>query len=235
MRFSIEAKNKWIAGVSLISLFVLFMTAIRAPIWSVFLGTTIESVLTKESWISLWSSLSSGVVAAYLFYFLVEVVPKRKSDQQVREVLDSAVASVVEGLLEGGAFQHEKELQYVSLDLRKVDWQREIDLCSTRDFIRLKFAGETAETRFDYFKGLISVTVQLSPMHTKIWLGVTEKFRLYVETMAARPASFDVRTLHGTTIDELVAQGNADGLWVSSLQFRAHEYLELARDWTQLR
>ena len=54
MRFSIEEKDKWIAGVSLISLFVLFMTAIRTPIWSFLSGTTIEAVLTKESWISLW-------------------------------------------------------------------------------------------------------------------------------------------------------------------------------------
>jgi len=77
-----------------------------------------------------------------LFYVLVEVVPKKKSDQEVRGVLDSAVASMVEGLLRGGVFQHEKELQYVNLNLREVEWQKEIDLCGGRDFIRLKFAEE---------------------------------------------------------------------------------------------
>lgn len=188
--------------------------------------------------------LLTGIIAAYFFYLIVEVLPRFKREQNNRKVLNLIVASIVQSYHKADLFGHALEIEQVDLSLLDSENIDKIieEVKSKADFIRLKCSLFTAHSRYSDFSSTLGIASSLSAEHALQWLVLTDKVRLLVDNYEQDPdgQGYEPRHVFGTGRDEI----NDDAIdfleyesklisYVESLQFGMLEYLEKVKCWVK--
>jgi len=139
---------------------------------------------------SVLSSLSLSVIAAYIFYVFIELIPRAKRESETEHVLNSLLSSILDAYARCRLFGHETPISHVDLSYLEIDWltkQEEILKKQQADFLPLKFATQTADSRLEDFRNALPLAMSLSPQHALSWLVIIDKVRLLAELYSQHP------------------------------------------------
>lgn len=222
-------KNEKLMLIIFILSFILFIvTSSKAPMVSYFHYKWLEILLTSEA----IKTISSGVVSAYIFYIFVEIKPKYDKERKTLEVLNQAMASIVEGFFNANIFQHEKSIRHVKFEVKNSSEKIKEAIYNIQNnevnFLQLKFAMQTAHSRYVDFQNLLALTVILSPKHVLYWLDLTDKVRLLSDVYNNQLDELDINIVSN------LKQINSTEVFCSDLKFRVMEFFESVLEWQNL-
>lgn len=174
-----------------VSAFVLLLVAeIRLPVWEILPERLIE-VLTHNALKSIISSLSANVVAAYVFYLFVELLPRLKRRAETLRYLDTLLFVVLDAF-------HDKSIGgptlALSVSLRVAQRSTsglthefvaalenkllELDGgCNPGDLNPFEQVAKAADARLPILGLATSMANELSFYQGLIWSDITEHFR----------------------------------------------------------
>lgn len=187
--------------------------------------------------------LLTGLIAAYFFYVVIDVIPRIWKEKQTLEVLNRLVASVVDSYAKAHWFGHTMAITHVNLDYLALGSLDKMIVEVKQDkpsFGKLKCALFTAHSRYSDFSSTLSLAASLGSERALRWLVLTDKVRLLVDNYEAHPESEDYDASHvfgsarseidDTALDFLQYESALIG-FMESLQFGVLEYLEQAKNW----
>lgn len=200
-------------------------------------------ILQSKAFEDIVGDLLTGLIAAYFFYVVIDVIPRIRKEKQTMEVLNRLVASVVDSYAKAHWFGHTMAITQVNLDfltLNSLDRMIEEVKQDKPSFGKLKCALFTAHSRYSDFSSTLNLAASMSSEHALQWLVLTDKVRLLVDNYEAHPESDDYEASHvygserskidDTAMDFLEYESALDG-FMGSLQLGVLEYLEQARNW----
>lgn len=200
-------------------------------------------ILQSKAFEDIVGDLLTGLIAAYFFYVVIEVLPRLRKEKQTMDVLNRLVASVVDSYAKTHWFGHTMAITQVNLDLLTIDSLDRMIKEVKQDrpsFGKLKCALFTAHSRYSDFCSTLNLAASMGSERALQWLVLTDKVRLLVDNYEAHPASEDYDASHvygggrseidDTAVDFLEYESALDG-FVGSLQLGVLEYLEQARNW----
>ena len=174
-----------------VSLFILFLLAcafllisfLQLPVIQSIKTNTIYSLLTDDKLKIIVDGLSLSLIAAYIFHIFSNIIPDYKKKRSINIVLNRLVASVLDSYKRVRMFGHETPISHVDITCLDNVWINK-EISKNKEgkstIIPLKFALETAHSRFDDFKTVLPLAVDLSPEHALEWLVLVDKVRLLV-------------------------------------------------------
>ncbi|WP_343596889.1 hypothetical protein [Pseudomonas sp.] len=187
--------------------------------------------------------LLTGLIAAYFFYVVIDVIPRLRKEKQTMEVLNRLVASVVDSYAKAHWFGHTMAITHVNLDyLRLESLDKMIDEVEQEkaSFGKLKCALFTAHSRYSDFSSSLNLAALMGSQRALQWLVLTDKVRLLVDNYEAHPENDDYDASHvfgsarseidDTAVDFLQYESALNG-FMGSLQGGVLEYLQQARNW----
>ncbi|WP_256659763.1 hypothetical protein [Pseudomonas sp. LS-2] len=187
--------------------------------------------------------LLTGLIAAYFFYVVINVIPRIRKEKQAMEVLNRLAGSVVDSYAKAHWFGHTMAITHVNLDylrLESLDRMIEEVKQDKPSFGKLKCALFTAHSRYSDFSSTLGLAASLGSERALQWLVLTDKVRLLVDNYGAHPESEDYDSSHvfgsarreidDTAADFLQYESALIG-FMESLQFCVQEYLEQTRNW----
>jgi hypothetical protein len=235
-----EARERWLLVAVVVVFALLCLVNIRLPLWQFLEGGTIAALLCADATMNVTSDLLVGLISAYVFYVIIELLPSHRKKVETLRVLNLLVASVVEAYDKASMFAHERSLN--SLDiiiLKRSKLKSTLDsLDEGSDFLRLKFAMQTGHSRYQDFQHALSLAVGLSPQHALNWFVLTDKIRLLAEEYGAQPVNpnSDYATQIASNIQDVTAyfahQKQMD-LYMGALLLRVTEFFEAALTWME--
>ena len=172
--------------IAFLALVLLMLAEIRCslPSW-IEIDSWLGAVLIKDATKNISSSISSGIFAAYLFYFFVDYLPKSRTEQQATDTLNLVLASVLDAYFRNRPFGHETAIDQVDVSgLQLSVLQAEIAKFLPNSSIpisKLQHGMDAADSRLPDFRSMIGLAISLSPDHAKQWLVLTDKVRLLAE------------------------------------------------------
>lgn len=223
--------------LAILSLCVLWTSVYEVPLISFLQGGVLSDLLANQYARSIGGTLAGGIVSAYMIYVLVELLPRHRREKTAVYVLNKLINSIVDALETGKLFQHERSIEFSEPVL---DWTRLCDnltyLRYGQDFLHLKSAGHTAETRYESFKDTLVLAADISPLHAESWLVVTDKVRLLAEVMGERPdGDLEIDVLADyKNIQHEKYRSNPTAMFYRSICFRSIEFIEAAQSWKKL-
>ena len=234
---------------SIISFVLLIVVSYRPRLLSFFKNTIFEELLISDTTANVVSSILASIVAAFIFYCLIDLLPRRKRNEAILEVLNNLVFSIVEAYENGNAFSHEKPIVHANkkrYDIDSINHMidnvknlKEIErgFFNFRGFIKIFRAAEVADSRIHDFRNSLSLAVAHSPEKALQWLVLTDKVRLmsetYSDTTEEDPQTAAMKQW-GKKSELMLPDSEGkrvDPANFSSFQLRALEYLEEARKW----
>lgn len=215
----------------------LWTSIYEVPLIPILQGGLFSDLLANEHSRSIGSTLAGGIVSAYIFYVLVELIPRYRKEKAAVHVLNKAVNCIVDALETGYLFQHEMPIEFSDSDLQAARLSDNLTfLRYGQRFLNLKSAGHTAETRYQTFKDTLILAASISAAHAESWLVVTDKVRLLAEVMSERPDGdldldilSDIRAMNSGKHDR-----NPTVEYYLSIQQRAGEFIQAAQKWKSL-
>lgn len=204
---------------------------------------SIVLVLRSKAFEDVIGDLLTGLVAAYFFYVVVDVIPRLRKEKHQMEVLNRLVASIVDSYAKAHWFGHTMEITQADLSLLTISHLdrliAEVD-GDNPNFGKLKCALFTAHSRYADFSATLAIASSISSERALQWLVLTDKVRLLVDNYEQHPVSDDYEPKHvfsnwrseidDTAVDFLEYESAIDG-FRGSLQIGVLEYLEQARNW----
>ncbi|MDV5387578.1 hypothetical protein [Pseudomonas juntendi] len=200
------------------------------------------AALQSEAFEDIVGDLLTGLIAAYFFYLVIDLIPRYSKERKIMDVLNRHIASVVDSYHNAHLFGHAMEITQVDLELlsvEKID-QMIVGVKKSPNFIKLKCALFTAHSRHSDFTQTLVMASAISPERALQWLVMTDKVRLLVDNYDKDPKSPDYEPRHVFGSDRKDIDEYADDFiryeidlkdYVSSLQQGVLEYLEQARNW----
>lgn len=184
MRISIGKFEKYLFLLFLIACSLLVISSLNLPLIRPFKTKTIYAVLTDDGFKNIVEGLSLSLIAAYVFHLVSNIMPRSKNKSDINFVLNLLIAAVLDSYKRVCVFGHETPISHVNTDCLDKNWIiKEIE--RMRDggahILPLKFAFETAHSRYGDYKNVLSLATGLSPIHALDWLVLVDKVRLMVE------------------------------------------------------
>lgn len=224
------AARWWVANLPHL-VFVTFFTLLiicelRFDLYAPLVGSWVGDVLTREMTARLISGISMSVVAAYIFYLFVELLPKLSARRETLMVLNRLLVSLLDTYSRAHVFGHELSIKNIEVDnfdeefLERIKEKLSKKKSNENDveYVKLKLAVQTADSRMEDFRQVIGLAVSLSPNHALQWLVITDKVRLLAEYYKKEP--LDRRELGENDVtDETLLSWEADSLRGYLLEF----------------
>lgn len=238
-----ETREKWLLGGVVLALVLIIVVNHRFPLLPFLEGSGIAPFLRSDATVSVTSDLMVGFVSAYLFYLIIELLPKNRRERQTLRALNLLVASVVDAFDRVRVFGHETPITSIDLDVLEIPkLKANLDNIVTKpEFLRLKFALETGHSRYQDFQHALSLAASLSPEHALDWLVLTDKMRLLAQEYGTQPLNpFADNFLGELTPDQLMQPENLKQqtayneqmkLFTGTLQMRVMEVFEASIFW----
>lgn len=239
-----EARERWLLAAVIAAFALVCLVNLRLPLWKVLEGGVTASFLRADATISVTSDLLVGLISAYIFYVIIELLPSHRKKNETFRVLNLLVASVVDAFDRTRLFGHETPINSVDLNVLKLTRLKSniAILGALPDFLRLKFAMETAHSRYQDFQHALSLAIGLSPEYALDWLVLTDKVRLLAQEYETQPVSpindnfIAQPTDHVEDVQFLQAFGKYQRDMValeSTLRLRVLEVFEAAASWVE--
>lgn len=131
--------------------------------------------------------LCTNTLIAFIFYYLFQDYPKKKSDKNSIKVLNQLTDSIYEAFITRNPCSLEKHTKYintvtsdkVSNLIEKVkNWDFQD---STQAILSFKFALETADSKLREFENVLILANSISSLHSLEWLNLTHELRLFAD------------------------------------------------------
>ncbi|TWC57575.1 hypothetical protein FBY04_10545 [Pseudomonas sp. SJZ080] len=186
-----DARERWLLAAVVAAFVLVCLVNARLPLWGVFEGGVTASFLRADATISVTSDLLVGLISAYIFYVIIELLPNHRRKTETFRVLNLLVASVVDAFDRTRLFGHETPIISVDLNVLKLA-RLESNIAIIRahpEFLRLKYAMETGHSRYQDFQHALSLAIGLSPEHALDWLVLTDKIRLLAQEYGGQPVN----------------------------------------------
>ncbi|QBR30773.1 MULTISPECIES: hypothetical protein [Pseudomonas] len=235
-----EARERWLLVAVVVVFALLCLVNLRLPLLQFLEGGAIAAFLCADATISVTSDLLVGLISAYVFYVIIELLPSHRKKVETLRVLNLLVASVVDAYDKASIFGHERSLS--SLDLIVLKRSKLKSTLDTLDdgaaFLQLKFAMQTGHSRYQDFQHALSLAVGLSPQHALNWLVLTDKIRLLADEYGVQPVNpnADYATQITSNIQDVTAYFAYEkemDLYMAALLLRVTEFFEAALDWME--
>ncbi|EAQ67465.1 hypothetical protein MED121_16099 [Marinomonas sp. MED121] len=212
---------------------VLIIVELQLPLLPVLKDTAIENILCSESLKNISSGLLIGLISAYIFYILIDFLPRKRREEKTIDLLDSLIASILDSYERCRIFGHETAISHVDKSTLNTVWfDDQISKLKSNNskFLSLKFAMQTAYTRTEDFRHTLPLAVSLSPEHAMQWLIIIDKVRLMAESYGEEVnIPKEKQHLVDQDIDE-----NPVRLYKSTLNLRFLEIVEQSKGWHKL-
>lgn len=234
---------------AIISFVLLIVVSYRPRLLSLFVNTFLEELLISDTTANVVSSILASIVAAFIFYCLIDLLPKRKRNEAILEVLNTLVFSIVEAYENGNCFSHEKPIAHANNKRYDIDSINQMidnvknlkgierGYFNLPGFTKIFRASQVADSRIHDFRNSLSLAVAHSPEKALQWLVLTDKVRLMCETYADYPDEnplVDAMKLWGERMEARTPDIGSDFLEkikFTSFQQRTLEYFEEVRKW----
>lgn len=241
-----DKQEKWLLAGAISAFVLVCLVNAKLPLWPILEGTTTATFLRADATASVTSDLLIGLISAYMFYLVIDLLPRHRKEQRTLRVLNLLVASVADAFHQARIFGHETSISSIDvevLDPGLLDWMANEAKKPNPEVLRLKYAMETAHSRYPDFQHSLSLASAISADHALEWLVLTDKVRLLAEvygTMPHNPFSYmmDGRPSKEQMDDLLVVSSYSQFLekrdvYESTMQFRVVEAMEAAAQWSR--
>ena len=108
-----ETKEK----VLLISIFALFiflcLIEIQLPLFKCLNNTHLGAFLLSSATQSTIANLLTGLISAYVFYVFIDLLPRTRKEEKIKNILNSLIASIFDAYNQKKVFGHETEITHV--------------------------------------------------------------------------------------------------------------------------
>ena len=204
--------------ILILFLFLCFLES-HLPLLNGLNGGFIEFVFASDGGLKTISSgLCISTIAAYIFYVFIDLLPRSRKEQRLKNTLNLVIASILDSYDKRKVYGHEVSISYSNTEVLKAEWLKstlaELKHKHTPcDYLKLKFAMQTAYTRLTFFNHSLPLAVSLSPEKALQWLDLMDKVRLLAENYEETPNKTDSELLKTFEV---------------TLRFRMLEYVECA-------
>lgn len=184
MKISVDKVEKYLFLLFLAACFLLVLSYLELPVIKPFKTKPIYAILINDGFKNIVQGISLSLIAAYIFHLISNFVPRLEKKSDINFVLNLLIAAVLDSYRRVRVFGHETPISHVNTDCLDKDWIiKEIERMrdSGGNILPLKFAFETAHSRYGDYKNLLSLATELSPSHALNWLVLVDKVRLMVE------------------------------------------------------
>ncbi|WP_456025124.1 hypothetical protein [Pseudomonas capeferrum] len=234
-----DARERWLLATVVAAFVLVCIVNARLPLWVELNGGRMASFLRADSTASVTSDLLVGIISAYIFYVIIELLPSYRRKTETLKVLNLLVASVIDAFDRTRLFGHETPITSIDLGVLRIE-QLKSNISAIKtgpEFLRLKFAMETGHSRYQDFQHALTLAVGLSPEHALSWLVLTDKIRLLAQeygTQPIDPSSDGPARFTTVNFDDIKAYGDyveKMSLFESTLQLRVLEVFESSVNW----
>lgn len=157
--------------------------------WPWLKGGKTAAFLTAEATGSVSSDLLVGLFSAYTFYVVIELIPSYRREKLTLTPLNLLVASVIDAYERTRVFGHETPITSIDASILALDNLKahKSSIVTSAQILKLKFAMETAHSRYPDFQHCLTMAASISPEHALDWLVLTDKVRLLAEQCKSWP------------------------------------------------
>ncbi|WP_088742488.1 hypothetical protein [Cobetia sp. QF-1] len=207
------------------SLVVLIFSEMQFELYEPLKGTLIGNILVNEAAPRIAAGLSLSIVSAYLFYLIVDVVPRKRRQRQTLDVLNFLLSSVLHSYDNCHIFGHSIAINriesYASNEERLSDTMENLKcLKSVTDeqAEKLVCAMQTADSRSSDFNQALVLAVNLSPVYALQWLVITDKVKLLASYYGRDPYALR-QELDEDVTDEYLLDNYRSSICLHFLEF----------------
>ncbi|WP_353231408.1 hypothetical protein [Pseudomonas helleri] len=194
------------------------------------------TALQSDAFEDIAGDLLTGVISAYFFYLIIELIPRRRAEKKTQAILSTLVSSLVETFLHDRVTAHAEPLgKFHALDVEEVAQSRTLlngkpDL---RQFLSLAFI---AKWGYPKFSNSLQLAVSLGVDHARVWMDLTD----CVARIKDHGERVDRTQLLGKMVDliNLVGKPEIDEnvedealIWQYMMRDDMKKFLVLAEDW----
>ncbi len=184
-----ETREKWLLAAALVVLGLIVLINLKLDVWPWLKGGKIAAFLTDESTGSVSSDLLVGLFSAYVFYVVIELIPSYRREKLTLTPLNLIVASVIDAYERTRIYGHETPITSIDVSVLAIDnlTAHKSSVVTNAQILKLKFAMETAHSRYPDFQHCLTMAASISPEHALNWLVLTDKVRLLAEQCSSWP------------------------------------------------
>ncbi|WP_179179380.1 hypothetical protein [Pseudomonas sivasensis] len=184
-----ETREKWLLAAALGVLGLIVLINLKLEVWPWLKGGKVAAFLSADATGSVISDLLVGLFSAYIFYLIVELVPKKRRETLTLTPLNLIVASVIDAYQRTRIFGHEAPITSIDVSILALEnlAAHKGSVVANPQILKLKFAMETAHSRYPDFQHCLTMASSISPDHALDWLVLTDKVRLLAEQYGSWP------------------------------------------------
>ena len=184
-----ETREKWLLAAALVVLGLIVLINLKLDVWPWLKGGKAAAFLTGEATGSVTSDLLVGLFSAYVFYVVIELLPSYRREKLTLTPLNLIVASVIDAYERTRVFGHETPITSVDVSILALDNlnAHKSSVVTNAQILKLKFAMETAHSRYPDFQHCLTLAASISPDHALDWLVLTDKVRLLADQYGSWP------------------------------------------------
>lgn len=160
----------------------------------------LASTLQSKAFEDITGDLLTGLIAAYFFYVLIDLVPRLKREKSALHTLNLIIASVIDAFENERTFGHEDLISLNDvgvLDRANLKKHREYLISLAKkgftltDYYKLRCGLACMDSRIHEFRAVLPLATTLSPKHVLKWLQLTDRARLFHEEFNSQPVGLD--------------------------------------------
>lgn len=200
---------------------LLCLVSIRLPLMPLLDGKVLALFLRSDVTAATTGNLLIGLISAYIFYIAIDLIPRHRKYQSTLRVLNLLVVSIVDAYERASLFAHQTPINSLGPAVLKESSPKKhaVDVKQPSiEFLKLKFALETAHSRYPDFQHSLVLAVSLSPEHALKWLVLCDKVRLLADV-------YEDQQISSSALDIKDLQ--------ASLQMRVMEVMEAFAGWVK--
>lgn len=194
------------------------------------------TALQSDAFEDIAGDLLTGVISAYFFYLIIELIPRRRAEKKTQAILSTLVSSLVETFLHDRVMAHAEPLgKFHALDVEEVAQSRNLlnGKPELRQFLSLAFI---AKWGYPKFLNSLQLAVSLGVDHARVWMDLTD----CVARIKEHGERADRTQLLGKMVDliNLVGKPEIDEnveaeafIWQYMMRDDMKKFLVLAEDW----
>ncbi|EGH14149.1 hypothetical protein BKM20_29075 [Pseudomonas avellanae] len=169
----------------------IILVNLKLDVWPWLNGGPTAAFLRAEATGSVTSDLLVGLFSAYVFYVVIELIPRSREVQLALIPLNLITASVIDAYERTRIYGHETPITSIDVAVLAMDNlnAHKSSVVTETDLLKLKFAMETAHSRYPDFQHCLTMAASISPEHALDWLVLTDKVRLLAEEYGSWPVS----------------------------------------------
>ncbi|MCF5201031.1 MULTISPECIES: hypothetical protein [Pseudomonas] len=174
-RFLKDRKQFWLFWGAWIAFALLLIVKIKFDVPGAMKSwPRLISALQSDAFEDVVGDLLTGLVSAYFFYVVIDLIPRRRLERKTKEIMSKLLSSIVETFLHDRITAHAEPLgKFHELDSEEISQSRLLleGKPDSRQFLSLTFI---AKWGYPKFLNSLQLAVSLGVDHAAVWMNVTD-------------------------------------------------------------